>query len=84
MSGVLAVVCMGALLAATFWNIVLSRETMEHVWHTLEWLFNTVRACRAPCSLITRADYARPMPTRTRRACVGCEGLAGRISPVAC
>ena len=42
-SGVLAVVCMGVFLAATFWPIVCSRETMEHVWHTLEWLFNTVR-----------------------------------------
>ena len=33
---------MGTLLAATFWPLVCSRTTMENVWHTAEWLFNTV------------------------------------------
>ena len=41
-SGVLAVVTMGTFLAATFWPLIISRSTMEHVWHCLEWLFNTV------------------------------------------
>ena len=41
-SGVLAVVTMGVLLAATFWPLVCSRSTMENVWHTFEWLLNTV------------------------------------------
>ena len=41
-SGVLAVVTMGVLLAATFWPLVCSRTTMQNVWHTFEWLFNTV------------------------------------------
>ena len=35
-SGVLAVVVQGVFLSATFWPIIVSRETMEHVWHTVE------------------------------------------------
>jgi len=41
-SGVLAVVTMGMFLATTVWPVVCSRAVMEHVWHTLEWLLNTV------------------------------------------
>jgi NhaP-type Na+/H+ or K+/H+ antiporter len=40
-SGVLAVVVQGVFLSATFWPIVASRQTMEHVWHTVEWLYTT-------------------------------------------
>ena len=42
MSGVLAVVTMGVCLAATVWPMVCSRSSMENVWHTAEWFFNTV------------------------------------------
>lgn len=40
-SGVLAVVTMGVGLSATFWPLVCSRDTMEHVWHIYEWILNT-------------------------------------------
>ena len=41
-SGVLAVVVQGVFLSATFWPVVASRQTMEHVWHTVEWLYTTL------------------------------------------
>ena len=42
-SGVLAVVCMGTFLAATFWPMVCSRASMEHVWHTVRLLYRSIR-----------------------------------------
>ena len=36
-SGVLAVVSMGAGLGATFWPLICSKETMQGVWHIFEW-----------------------------------------------
>ncbi|KAL1526310.1 hypothetical protein AB1Y20_015027 [Prymnesium parvum] len=41
-SGVLAVVVQGTFLSATFWPIVASRQTMEHVWHTVEWVYTVL------------------------------------------
>ena len=41
-SGVMAVVCMGGVLAATFWPVLADPGLLRGTWHTLEWAYNTV------------------------------------------
>ena len=41
-SGVMAVVCMGGVLAATFWPVLADPDLLRGTWHTLEWAYNTV------------------------------------------
>ena len=41
----------GTFLSATFWPIVASRQTMEHVWHTIECKLTSLPT--AHCSLLT-------------------------------
>ena len=40
-SGVLAIICAGAECAFFMWPLVCNRAALEHLWHFLEWLFNT-------------------------------------------
>lgn len=41
-SGVMAVVSMGGVLAATFWPVLADPDLLRGTWHTLEWAYNTV------------------------------------------
>jgi NhaP-type Na+/H+ or K+/H+ antiporter len=41
-SGVMAVVFMGGTLSATFWPVVADRGLLTGVWHSLEWMMNTI------------------------------------------
>ena len=41
-SGVLSTVFAGIVMGAAMWPSVVSREAMEHVWHSIEFILNTV------------------------------------------
>ena len=48
-SGVLANVAAGLVLADTIWPKIVSKEAMHEVWHTIEYLGNTAKIGRASC-----------------------------------
>ena len=71
-SGVLAVVSMGAGLGATFWPLICSKETMQGVWHIFEWLLNTFLFQLA--GLIIGARLVWPMANPDAAAALGRSG----------
>ena len=77
-SGVLGVVTMGVGLSATFWPMVCSRETMEHVWHIFEWILNTFLFQLA--GIIIGA--VRPEPRSSRLCCLACFRRQGYPPPL--
>ena len=41
-SGVLSLVVMGAVCAFGIWPLIVNPEQMKGMWHTLEWILNTL------------------------------------------
>ena len=60
-SGVLAVVVQGTFIAAFCWPLIANREAMENVWHTLEWMWNTVLPCPLLPAYQAALSYFRRM-----------------------